>query len=353
MTRTLKSLLALTVERRASDLHLNVGIPPKIRIDGKLVSADEKIVTSEEAKALCFECLSKEQIARLEHDFSIDLSFGLEGISRFRGNVYWAQGNISGAFRTISERISKPEELGIPPVVTGLTSRPRGLILVTGATGSGKSTTLASLVEIINETRNEHIITIEDPIEFVYRQKKCTIHQREVGKDALNFPSALKYVLRQDPDIVLIGEMRDLETIQSAITIAETGHLVFATLHTNTTSQTIDRIIDVFPPHQQPQVRTQLSFILEGILCQQLLPKKGGGRQLALEILIPTPGIRNLIREGKTHQIFSQMQMGQQDTGMITLDQSLAKLVKEGVIEKSEALVRCSSRADLQKLLDE
>jgi len=254
--------------------------------------------------------------------------------------------NTSGAFRVIPFEIPEPEELGLPECMLSITEKPRGLVLVTGVTGCGKSTSLAAMIERINRTRKDHIITIEDPIEYIYQQKGCIINQREVGQDTLSFANALKYTLRQDPDVVLVGEMRDLETIQSALTIAETGHLVFATLHTNTAVQTIDRIIDVFPPHHQPQVRTQLSFILEGVFCQQLMPRIGGGRALAVEALLPNSGIRNTIREGKTHQISAQMQMGQKETEMFTMDQSLARLVKRGVIEEAEARRRAVDQTD-------
>jgi len=260
-------------------------------------------------------------------------------------------GSMAGAFRAIPYEIPLPEQLCIPESIIQLINKPRGLVLVTGQTGSGKSTTLASLLETINQTRHDHIITIEDPIEYIYEQKKSTINQREVNSDTLSFNRALKYILRQDPDVVLIGEMRDLETIQSAITIAETGHLVFATLHTNTAVQTINRIIDVFPPHQQSQVRTQLSFILEAVISQQLLPCIGGGRTLALELMLPTSGIRNLIREGKTHQIFAELQMGQQSTQMVTMDQSLASLVKSSKIDKEEAFRRCTDPFEFKNLL--
>jgi twitching motility protein PilT len=336
MANTLTKLLTDAVDKGASDLHINAGLPPQIRVDGRLVSAGEKPLSSEEAQAICFECLNQEQVMKFESDRSIDLSFGMEQRSRFRANIFWSMGSVAGAFRAIPFVIPDPETLGIPAKVMEITHKPRGLVLVTGQTGSGKSTTLATMIERINTTRNDHIITIEDPIEYVYTQKKCLINQREVGQDTHSFARALKYVLRQDPDVVLIGEMRDLETIQNAITTAETGHLVFATLHTNNAVQTVDRIIDVFPPHQQSQVRTQLAFILEGIFCQQLLPRIGGGRALAMEMLFPHSGIRNTIREGKTHQIAAQMQMGQKETEMVTMDQSLAQLVREGIIELEE-----------------
>jgi twitching motility protein PilT len=341
MAKTLKELLATVVEHRGSDLHINVDLPPQMRVDGRLKPIGDGVLDAEEAKAICYECLNQEQVMKLETDRSIDLSFGIEGMARFRGNIYWSLDTVAGAFRAIPYKIPLPEELGLPPNVVNITNKPRGLVLVTGQTGSGKSTTLAALIDRINKTRSEHIITVEDPIEYLYTQDKSLINQREVGRDTPTFVAALKYILRQDPDVVLIGEMRDLETIQSAITVAETGHLVFATLHTNSAVQTVDRIIDVFPPHQQSQVRTQLAFILEGVFCQQLLPRKGGGRVLALEIMLPHSGIRNLIREGKTHQIAAQMEMGQQKTEMITMDQSLARLVREGKVEEEEALRRC------------
>jgi twitching motility protein PilT len=351
MAHTLIDLLALAISKKSSDLHINTGLPPQIRIDGKLVPVGDKALTPEDAQAICYECLNQEQVMRFEQERSIDLSFGLETQARFRANIFWSLGTVAGAFRIIPYVIPEPAELGLPDLVVKITERPRGLVLVTGQTGSGKSTTLASLIEQINRRQADHIITIEDPIEYIYSQKKCVINQREIGADALSFPAALKYALRQDPDVVLIGEMRDLETIQAAITIAETGHLVFATLHTNNAVQTIDRIIDVFPPHQQNQVRTQLSFILEGVFSQQLLPRIGGGRSLAVEMLMPHPGIRNTIREGKTHQIGSQMQMGQTESGMMTMDQSLAALVRKGLVEREEARRRSMNVADFDTLL--
>lgn len=351
MTLTLKELLKNLVENKGSDLHINAELPAQIRVDGSLRSVGDKSLTPDEAKLICYECLSQEQVMKLENERSVDLSFGIEGVARFRANIFWSMDCVAGAFRAIPFNIPKAETLGLPTSVLKITDKPRGLVLVTGQTGSGKSTTLAALIESVNQTREEHIITIEDPIEYIYTQKKSLINQREVGRDTHNFTSALKYALRQDPDIVLIGEMRDLETIQAAITIAETGHLVFATLHTNTATQTIERVIDVFPPHQQPQIRTQLSFILEGVFCQQLLPKIGGGRCLALEMLLPNSGIRNLIREGKTHQIFAQMQMGQQQTGMFTMDQSLSKLVKENLVVKEDAKRKAVNPDDFEGYL--
>ncbi len=351
MVSSLKELLHHVVEHGGSDLHINVDLPPHIRIDGRLAPIGSEPLTAEESQALCYECLNQEQVMRFEAERAIDLSFSFEGKARFRGNIFWSLDAVSGAFRAIPYEIPRPEELGIPEMVVRIADKPRGLILVTGQTGSGKSTTLAALIDHINRSRSEHIITIEDPIEYIYQQRKSLINQREVGRDTLGFTPALKYILRQDPDVVLIGEMRDLETIQSAITVAETGHLVLATLHTNTAVQTIDRIIDVFPPHQQVQIRTQLSFILEGVFCQQLLPRKGGGRALALEILVPNSGIRNIIREGKTHQIPAQMEVGQQHTEMILMDQSLARLVHEGLIEQEIALRRCVNRENIEVYL--
>lgn len=351
MAKTLKTLLKEMATRHASDLHLAVGSPPTMRIDGRLVPMDEPPLTPEECQVLCYECLSQDEIMRFEADRSLDLSFGMEGLARFRANIYWSLETVAGAFRAIPYSIPEPTALGLPPVAVTLVDRPRGLILVTGPTGSGKTTTLAALIESINARRAEHIVTVEDPIEYLYVQKKSMINQREIGRDTPSFVSALKYVLRQDPNVVLIGEMRDLETITAAITIAETGHLVLATLHTNSAVQTIDRVVDVFPPHQQAQIRTQLSFILEGILCQQLLPKVGGGRALALEILIPNAAIRNLIREGKTHQLPSQMLMGQSQTEMVTLDQSLAKLVHAGTVSKEDALARATSPEEFLRLV--
>ncbi len=351
MAPTLKNLIDTMIKKRASDLHINVGSPPQIRIDGTLIPVSKEKLGHDETQEICFECLNQEQVMRFESDREIDLSFDFEGISRVRTNIFWSMGSVAGAFRAIPIVIPDPKELGIPEEVMKLTEKPRGLILVTGPTGCGKSTTLAAMIERINRTRNDHIITVEDPIEYVFQQKGCVVNQREVGSDTLTFQHALKYILRQDPDVVMVGEMRDLETIQSAITVAETGHLVLATLHTNTSTQTIDRIIDVFPPHQQAQIRTQLSFILEGILSQQLLPRIGGGRALAMEMMFPTSGIRNLIREAKTHQIFAEIQMGQQTTRMVTMDQSLASLVKRGSVDREEAIRRCVDPDEFKALL--
>jgi len=349
---TLQDLLKKTIDSGASDLHICAKQPPKIRIDGSLRTIEgAKPLSAEETKALCFEPLSEEQKKRLVLSKELDLSFSVGEKARVRANIFYQMDTVAGAFRNIPYKIPAAEKLGIPDAIMKLTEKPRGLVLVTGPTGSGKSTTLAAMIDKINETRPDHLITIEDPIEYLYQPKLALLNQREVGSDTNTFASALKYILRQDPDVVLIGEMRDLETIQAAITTAETGHLVFATLHTNTAVQTVDRIIDVFPPHQQPQIRTELSFILEGIISQQLIPKIGGGRTLALEMLFPTSGIRNLIREAKTHQIYSQMQMGQEGTGMRTMNQSLATLAKGGVISEEDAFSFCVDAEEFKALM--
>ena len=351
MAPMLRELIETMIKRRASDLHINASFPPQIRIDGTLIDISKEPLHAGETQDICYQCLNQEHVMRLEAEREIDLAFDFEGLTRVRCNIFWSMGCVAGAFRAISYNIPNYKELGIPESVMQLAEKPRGLILITGPTGCGKSTTLAAMIERINQTRREHIITIEDPIEYVYQQKKCVINQREVGSDSLSFPRALKYILRQDPNVVLVGEMRDLETIQSAITVAETGHLVLATLHTNSSVQSIDRMIDVFPMHQQDQIRTQLSFILEGVVSQQLLPRLMGGRALAVEILFPTSGIRNLIREAKTHQIFAEMQTGQTGTKMVTMDQSLASLVKQGIIDRDEAIRRCVDPAEFKNLL--
>lgn len=336
---TLYELLKVMIEKGASDLHISTGTPPRLRIDGKLMTLDEAVLVSSETKSLCYSILTDAQKHRFEEDSELDVSFGVKGLSRFRANIFVQRGAVAGAFRTIPFNIRSFEELGLPDIVVDLTNKPRGLILVTGPTGCGKSTTLATMIDRINEERYEHIITVEDPIEYLHSHKKCLINQREVHADTESFGAALRRILRQDPDIVLIGEMRDLETIQAALTVAETGHLTLATLHTNTAVQSVNRIIDVFPPHQQEQVRVQLSFVLEGIMSQQLLPKKTGhGRVLALEILIPNIAIRNLIREDKIHQMYSMMQTGQSKFGMQTMNQSLFELYMKGLISYEDAL---------------
>ena len=347
----LHQLLKALIEKGASDMHITTGSPPQLRIDGKLVPLKLPPLTPAETKELCYSILTDAQKRRFEEDNELDLSFGIKGLSRFRANIFMQRGAVSGAFRVIPFKIMTFQELGLPPVVVDLTRKPRGLILVTGPTGSGKTTTLASVIDRINTERHEHIVTIEDPIEYLHPHKNCIVNQREVGSDTASFKKALKYILRQDPDVVLIGEMRDLETIEAALTIAETGHLAFATLHTNSCVQTINRIIDVFPPYQQPQVRAQLSFVLEGVLSQQLLPKIGGGRVLALEIMIPNAAIRNLIREDKIHQIYSLMQVGQTKYGMQTMNQSLASLYLKKLITLEEAVGRSSDPEELKNII--
>jgi twitching motility protein PilT len=340
---TLYELLKILIERGATDLHISTGTPPRIRVDGKLFSLEGSHLTSSDTKALCYSILTDAQKHIFEENNELDLSFGVKGLSRFRANIFMQRGAVSGAFRTIPFNIKTFKELGLPDIVGELTKKPRGLILVTGPTGCGKSTTLATMIDRINEGRYEHIITIEDPIEYLHSHKKCLINQREVNADTGSFKAALKYVLRQDPDIVLIGEMRDLETIEAALTVSETGHLTLATLHTNTAAQTMNRIIDVFPPHQQEQVRVQISFVLEAVISQQLIPQKSGtGRALAVEILVPNPAIRNLVREDKVHQIYSMMQMGQSKFGMQTMNQSLFGLYTKGLISYEDALGRSS-----------
>ena len=337
----LHQLLQAMVEKGASDLHLTTGVPPKVRVNGGLVSLDHPPLSGSDTKQLIYSVLTDAQKHRFEEANELDFSFGLKGLSRFRGNAYIQRGAVAGAIRTIPYKIHTFEELGLPPVVNELVKKPRGLVLVTGPTGSGKSTTLASMIDRINAERQDHIVTIEDPIEFLHPHKKCIVNQREVSSDTASFKTALKYILRQDPDVVLIGEMRDLETIEAALTIAETGHLTFGTLHTNSAAQTINRVIDVFPAHQQSQVRAQLSLVLEGVLSQQLIPKIGGkGRAMALEVMVPTPAIRNLIREDKIHQIYSAMQTGQGKNGMQTMNQALCALYNKGTISLEEAMGR-------------
>jgi twitching motility protein PilT len=340
---TLYELLKMMIEKNASDLHVTTGSSPRLRIDGKLVNMDHPLLNPADTKALCYSVLTDAQKHKYEEDNELDLSFGVKGLSRFRANIFMQRGAVAGAFRTIPFAIRTFKDLGLPEIINELVQKPRGLILVTGPTGSGKSTTLAAMVDRINSDRCEHIMTIEDPIEYLHPHKKCLINQREVHADTASFKTALRYVLRQDPDVVLIGEMRDLETIEAALTVSETGHMTLATLHTNSAVQTMNRIIDVFPPHQQDQIRVQLSFVLEGILAQQLIPKKSGtGRVLAVELLVPNPAIRNLIREDKIHQIYSMMQTGQTKFGMQTMNQSLFDLYSRRLISYEDAVGRSS-----------
>jgi twitching motility protein PilT len=346
-------LLKTLVDQGGTDLHVTTNSPPQIRIDGKMVPLQLSPMTAPETKQLIYSVLTDNQKHRLEESLELDFSFGVKGLARFRANVFFQRGAVAGAFRTIPWEIRSFKELGLPNVVSKLCDRPRGLILVTGPTGSGKSTTLAAMLDKVNSERNEHMVTIEDPIEYLHSHKKCLVNQRELHADTRSFPNALRSVLRQDPDIVLIGEMRDLETIESALRIAETGHLTFATLHTNSAAQTINRIIDVFPPHQQSQIRAQLSFVLEGILCQSLLPRANGhGRALSMEVLVPNSAIRNLIREDKVHQIYSAMQVGQERFGMQTFNQSLATLYFKKQITIQVALSISSNPDELQEMIN-
>ncbi len=346
----LNDYLLDAIEQGASDLHITVGIPPTIRIHGKVQALDYPNLTSTTTREMIYDILSNDQRQRLENEWELDFAYTLPRIARFRVNIYFQRGSMGAAFRTIPHEIKSFKELGLPQAVEDMTNKPRGLVLVTGPTGSGKSTTLASMIDKINETRQEHIMSVEDPIEFLHSHKKCIVNQREVSQDTKSFAQALKHVLRQDPDTILVGEMRDLETIHLAISAAETGHLVFGTLHTQDAPQTVDRIIDVFPAHQQSQVRTQLANALEGVITQTLLPKRDGkGRVAACEILVPTPGIRNLIREGKNHQIYSAMQTGGK-FGMQTMDAALVELVRKGAISREEAEKRSSNPEEMRRL---
>ena len=348
----LHQLLKAMVEKGASDLHITTGSPPQLRIDGRLVPLKTPPLTPVDTKQLCYSILTDAQKHKFEEENELDLSFGVKGLSRFRSNIFMQRGAVAGAFRTIPFKILTFAELGLPPIVTDLSRKPRGLVLVTGPTGSGKSTTLASIIDKINTDRHEHILTIEDPIEYLHPHKNCLVNQREVGADTQSFKKALKYILRQDPDVVLIGEMRDLETVEAALVISETGHLAFATLHTNSAVQTINRILDVFPPYQQPQVRAQLSFVLEGVLTQNLLPRAGApGRVLVVEVMVPNPAIRNLIREDKIHQVYSQMQVGQSKFGMQTFNQSLAAAFQRRLVTLDEAMGRSSDPDELKTIL--
>ncbi len=345
-------LLKTMVENGSSDLHLTTGTSPQIRIDGHITPMKMPALLPNDTKQLCYSILTDAQKRKFEEENELDLSFGVKGLARFRGNIFLQRGAVAGVFRLIPYKILTMEELNLPPICKEISRKPRGLVLVTGPTGSGKSTTLAAIIDAINAERREHIVTIEDPIEFIHPHKKCIVNQREVGSDTISFKRAIKSILRQDPDIVLLGELRDLETIESALTIAETGHLCFATLHTNSCVQTINRIVDVFPTNQQQQVRTQLGFVLEGVLSQSLLPKASGkGRALALEIMIPNPAIRSLIRDDKIHQIYSQMQMGQDKFGMQTLTQSLFMLYHTKQVSMEMALLRASDPDELKQMI--
>ncbi|MDB5037233.1 MAG: pilT2 [Bacteriovoracaceae bacterium] len=349
---SLHQLLKTMLDKGASDLHITAGTSPVIRIDGVMQPLKMEALSPTDCKRLCYSVLTDGQKSRFEEENELDLSFGVKGLARFRANIFVQRGVVSGAFRQIPFRISTFQELGLPAVISEMAIKPRGLILVTGPTGSGKSTTLAAIIDKINRETKQHILTIEDPIEFLHPHKSCIVNQREVFSDTDSYKKALKYVLRQDPDIVMVGELRDLESIEAALSIAETGHLCFATLHTSSAVQTINRLVDVFPPHQQAQIRAQLSFTLEGVVSQALIPKASGvGRALAVEILVPNSAVRNLIREDKCHQIYSQMQIGQGKHGMQTLNQSLASLYLKRVIAMDEALQTSSDPEELRAMI--
>src|SRR5213594_589636 len=346
---SIEAFLHEMIERGASDLHLTTNSPPMIRLHGELLALAHPPLTATDTKNLTYSLLTEAQKKKFEEESELDFSFGIKGVSRFRGNLYLQKGAVGGAFRMIPHQTPQLQALGLPSSVPELTSQPRGLVLVTGPTGSGKSTTLAAKID---RERHEHIITVEDPIEFVHEHKGCLVNQREVFADTHSFTQSLKHVLRQDPDIVLIGEMRDLETIEAALVVAETGHLVFSTLHTNSAVQTINRIIDVFPPHQQSQVRAQLSLVLQGVISQQLVRRRDGrGRVLAAEVMIPNTAIRNLIREEKVHQIYSQMQVGQSKFGMQTMSQALIALVQRNLITAEEAIGNATEIEEIRMML--
>lgn len=350
---SLSELLKRMVDSGGSDLHITTNSPPRIRVHGELKPCEDlPAMGPADTKQLAYSILTDAQKHRFEENLELDFSFGIKNIARFRGNLFNQRGAVAGVFRVIPFEIKTFDQLNLPQVLRKLCEKPRGLILVTGPTGSGKSTTLATMLDLINQTRYEHMITIEDPIEFIHPHKRCLVNQREIHADTHSFSNALRAALREDPDVVLIGEMRDLETIESALRIAETGHLTFGTLHTNSASSTINRVIDVFPAHQQSQIRAQLSLVLEGVLCQALLPKpEGKGRAMAMEILVPNPAIRNLIREDKIHQIYSAMQSGQDKFGMQTFNQSLYTLYQQRQINLETALLRSSNQDELQDMI--
>src|SRR5438270_1574061 len=350
---TLPDLLKTLVDLDGSDLHIATNTPPQVRVHGHLRRLQLPEFTPAETKTLVYSVLTDSQKKRFEESLELDFSFGIKGMARFRCNVFNQRGAVGAVYRLIPEKIRTFQELGLPPVLATLAERPRGLVLITGPTGSGKSTTLAAMIDKINSERHDHILTIEDPIEYIHAHKNCLVNQREVHSDTGSFANALRAALREDPDIVLIGEMRDLETVEAALKIAETGHLTFGTLHTNSAAQTINRIIDIFPANQQAQIRTQLSLVLEGIVCQALLPKADGkGRVCSLEIMVPTPAIRNLIRDDKVHQIYGAMQTGQEKLGMQTANQSLASLFMKRLISQDVALGASSNKEELLDMMN-
>jgi twitching motility protein PilT len=349
----LPDLLKATLDLGGSDLHLSINSPPQVRVDGHLRRLELPDLTPEVLKALAYSVLTDAQKKKFEETWELDMAFGLRNVGRFRCNIFNQKGAVGAVFRLIPETIKSLEELNLPAVLAELADRPRGLVLVTGPTGSGKSTTLAAMIDRINLAKPAHILTIEDPIEYLHQHKTALVNQRELHADTQSFTKALRAALREDPDVVLVGELRDLETMEAAMKLAETGHLTLATLHTNSAAQTVTRIIDAFPAHQQSQIRTQLSLVLEGIVCQALLPKAGGaGRVAALEILVATPAIRNLIRDDKIHQIYGTMQAGQEKLGMQTMNQALARFVERRVITRDIALATSSNRDELITILE-
>ena len=348
---TIEELVQQLVERGGSDLHISAGAPPMIRIHGKLVSTEQEVLDGETTQKLVYSILDNEQILKFEKEWELDMAFGISGLGRFRVNIFYQRGTVGSVLRAVPFEIKNMTDLGLPQdICEELCNRPKGLILVTGSTGSGKSTSLAAMIEYVNRTRNGHIMIIEDPIEFIHRNKSCLVNQREVGSDTHGFTNSLRTVLRQDPDVIMVGEMRDMDTIAAALTIAETGHLTFATLHTNDVVQTINRIIDVFPSHQQAQIRTQLSFTMQAVFCQQLVPKADGqGRVLAAEIMIANQAVRALIRENKTHQLTSIIQTGGR-FGMKTMNQALFDLYRQHLVTYDEALSRTMDPDDLKRI---
>lgn len=347
----IQQLFKVMVDNGASDLHLVAGSAPAMRVSGDIIRVKVGKLRPEDTKRMVYQVLSETQKKDLEEHLELDFSFGVKGLARFRANVFYSKGNISGVFRQIPSIIPDFDQLSLPRVLMDMTNAASGLILITGPTGSGKSTTLASIIDQLNQKEHSHIVTLEDPVEFVHSHKNCIVNQREIGSDSFSFQRGLKSLLRQDPDIVLVGELRDIETIEAALTVAETGHLVFATLHTNSCVQTINRLVNVFPGDQQDRIRTLLSFVLQGVVAQQLLPKVGGGRALVQEILVPTGGIKNLIRENKIHQIYSQMQVGQDKTGMITMNQSMLKQIDRRLISPEVAMLYTTKPEELAKSL--